>query len=140
MNDEIKIRHELNILSNTILDDTTYKPTISRRKLLLDYITNLQQIEQDHKETNATLMSELAKLEEENERLKNHIQNIPYRKVVREKEDYNSRCEKAIEYLKSYNTDFEHCRFNEAPISLRELGDLLNILQNGSDNSEIKKD
>ena len=42
MNDEIKIRHELNILSNTILDDTTYKPTISRRKLL-DYITNLQQ-------------------------------------------------------------------------------------------------
>jgi cell division protein FtsB len=37
---------------------------------LLDYITNLQQIEQDHKETNATLMSELAKLEEENERLK----------------------------------------------------------------------
>lgn len=36
-------------------------------KTLLYYITNLQQIEQDHKETNATLMSELAKLEEENE-------------------------------------------------------------------------
>lgn len=38
-----EVQYELNILSNTILDDTTYKPTIKRRKLLLDYITNLQE-------------------------------------------------------------------------------------------------
>lgn len=63
MNDEIK----------EILEDYSCIPRI---KKLGDYITNLQQIEQDHKETNATLMSELAKLEEENERLKeNAIHN-----------------------------------------------------------------
>ena len=36
---------------------------------------------------------------------------------------------KAIEYLKSYNTNFKNCKFGEAPISLRELGELLEILE-----------
>lgn len=47
-------------------------------------------------------------------------------------ERLNNIINKAIEYLESYNTDFKHSRFNEAPISIRELGDLLDILK-GSD-------
>ncbi len=46
--------------------------------------------------------------------------------------DEAKKVDKAIEYLESYNTDFKNCRFGEAPISLRELGDLLDILK-GSD-------
>lgn len=44
------------------------------------------------------------------------------------------RIDKAIEYLESYNTDFKNCRFGEAPISIRELGDLEDILKGGKDN------
>ena len=44
MNNEIKkALEEINILGNTILNDTTYKPTINRREALYNYITNLQQ-------------------------------------------------------------------------------------------------
>lgn len=43
--------------------------------------------------------------------------------------DEAKKVDRAIEYLESYNTDFKNCRFGEAPISLRELGDLLNILK-----------
>ena len=43
--------------------------------------------------------------------------------------DKEYRISKAIEYLESYNTDFKNCRFGEAPISIRELGDLLDILK-----------
>lgn len=46
--------------------------------------------------------------------------------------EQDKRINKAIEYLESYNTDFKNCRFGEAPISIRELGDLLDILK-GSD-------
>lgn len=49
-----------------------------------------------------------------------------------EVERLNNIIQKAIEYLESYNTDFKNCRFGEAPISIRELGDLLDILK-GSD-------
>lgn len=101
--------------------------------LLLDYITNLQQIEQDHKETNATLMSELAKLEEENERLKQpqifiDTQDMEerygeelYKDYLKEQlEDYKSRCEKAVKYI-----DTNFCIENR-----RDLKEVVNILQN----------
>ena len=48
-------------------------------------------------------------------------------------EDYKSCCEKAIEYIKSYNLPKDLGHLGEAPISIRELRDLLNILQNGSE-------
>ena len=54
-------------------------------------------------------------------------------KLKRENERLNNIIDKAIEYLESYNTDFKNCKFGEAPISLRELGDLLDILR-GEDN------
>ena len=43
--------------------------------------------------------------------------------------DEAKKVDRAIEYLESYNTDFKNCRFGEAPISMRELGDLLDILK-----------
>jgi hypothetical protein len=112
---------------------------------VLDYITNLQQENKNQAKRNSRqrLANQkqyelILKLQQENERLKIKTKEqslllIDYQDMEQRYEDYKSRCEKAIEYLKSYNTDFEHCRFNEAPISLRELGDLLNILQNGSE-------
>jgi len=67
---------------------------------------------------------------------KNSTYNLELKELVtliqemyNEKEDYKSKVNKAIEYLESYNTDFKNCRFGEAPISIRELGDLLNILK-----------
>lgn len=81
------------------------------------------------------------KLKEENKKLKEEIEQL---QLELDSEKSNSakaykrilkaykRILKAIEYLKSYNTDFKHSRFNEAPISIRELGDLLDILE-GSD-------
>ena len=46
----------------------------------------------------------------------------------KEIERLNNIINKAIEYLESYNTDLKNCRFGEAPINIRELGDLLDIL------------
>lgn len=47
--------------------------------------------------------------------------------------ELQERIDKVIEYLESYNTDFKNSKFGEAPISLRELGELLDILK-GEDN------
>lgn len=81
------------------------------RKKLANYITNLQ---------------------EANERLKNHIQMIPYLQAVKEKENYKSRIEKAIEYIElwHYRNDY---RVNSFTTGCKN--DLLNILQ-GVDNNE----
>lgn len=64
---------------------------VEEKQKIADYITNLQQIEQDHKETNATLMSELAKLEEENkikdtnwESLKYYLEKLYYKDYIEE--------------------------------------------------------
>ena len=57
---------------------------------------------------------------------------ISMKLVLEEIERLNNIINKAIVYLESYNTDFKNCRFGEAPISIRELGDLLDILK-GSD-------
>ena len=114
-------------------------------KKVLDYITNLQQIEQNHKETNATLMSELAKLEEENERLKELNKNASkvcmaeHRYGVdkaEEARDYKYRCEKAIEYIKKSidnSQPFYEYLFGDENGKVENLDILLNILQNGSD-------
>ena len=45
-------------------------------KLLLDYITNLQQIEQDHQKLNGELREENKKLQEEIDRLNNIIEEL----------------------------------------------------------------
>lgn len=131
MNDEIKeILKEIESYENDKLCLIILSQ--EQNKALLDYITNLQQENDDLKNRLENAVADCKLRLQENERLK-QTQYVWSYDLDMQLEDYKSRCEKAIEYLKSYNTDFEHCRFNEAPISLRELGDLLNILQNGSD-------
>lgn len=85
----------------------------------------------------------ITNLEQANERLRNHIQMIPYLQTVREKEDYKSRVEKAIE-------DIEFCFRSikqEADMSKDErtrhemrtclaiFNETLKSLKNGSDNN-----
>lgn len=82
---------------------------------------DLKEIEQDHKETNATLMSELAKLEEENEELKMESEKLTQLWL-----DSQEKRRKAIEYLEQpYRDNFDYSK-----------AELLNILQNGSDDNE----
>ena len=95
---------------------------------ILDYITNLQTIEQQYSailSENAELENKITNLQEENERLKlvikNHSIIIPKNKII----DYKSRIEKAIEYIKNineraYKDDYGTCF---------STYDLLNILQ-----------
>lgn len=55
-------------------------PTTNDCKILLDYITNLQKIEQDHQKLNGELREENKKLQEENERLRK--QNTEYQDEI----------------------------------------------------------
>lgn len=120
MNNEIKeILEEL----ENMYEISELEEQVNNINKIRDYITNLQQIEQEHKETNATLMSELIKLEEENERLKTIkpcMLNFQECYVVK---DYKSRCEKAIEYIENPRHE----------MSVLTYQNLLNILQNGDD-------
>ena len=87
-------------------------------KALLDYITNLQQENHELKsklecyENGVYYSSKVDELEQENE-------------------DYKSRCEKAIEYINKQNDWVKNIRYK-----LLKTEDLLNILQNGSDDNE----
>ena len=107
---------------------------------LLDYITNLQQAIKDTKDTADDMLFEL---QEENERLKEilkwkqnreselfTIESVleTNKQLYDERNIYKSRCEKAIEYIKS--TD------NKPPHYYDMKFDLLNILQNGSEDNE----
>lgn len=81
----------------------------------------------EYKETIAQNM----KLIVENHDLKQEIERLK-EEIKKEQDDsiyLEEKINKAIEYLESYNTDFKNCRFGEAPISMRELGDLLDILK-----------
>lgn len=81
----------------------------------LDLILSLEMEEKDQ---------EIERLNKENTILR---QNSQY--LVKQKDELEEVINKAIEYIESYNIDFKNCRFGEAPISMRELGDLLNILK-----------
>ena len=61
-----------------------------------------------------------------------------YEKLYIEKEDYKSRCEKASEYIKNCEIVDKDKRY---PLSEEQFGeDLLNILQNGSDENVSDRD
>lgn len=122
-------------------------------KLLLDYITNLQQENDELKESNKRLNSVINDLKkpvnyyqyaskyvkDENERLKEQLQNKGIVKTCENCEwfgtcphsyreyDYKSRCEKAIEYIHKMWL----AKLTPDTVS-KTKGDLLNILQ-GSD-------
>lgn len=99
-----------------------------------DYMTNLQEENEDLKDRLKVMEHFKNSLLEENERLTRFKYNIPNDKTQsvptitksykREYEDYKSRCEKAIEYIedntyKSYETDY---------MDLTGIKELLNIL------------
>lgn len=98
---------------------------------------DLKEIEQDHKETNATLMSELAKMKEENERLKAQLfKSVNNTNNSMElTEDYKSRCEKASDKLSFIDEALENDTLN-VPLCITKINSALNILQNGSDDNE----
>lgn len=158
MNDEIK-----EILDSVKLEVNSAKNWIEPLGLnrgawnkLLDYITKLQEDIRTGQEINSELQQEnhelksklecyengayysskVDELEQENERLKQELVKIPRAKMEYdlELEDYKSRCEKAIEYIKNtiYSdiTGLEKHNITEFWF----VNDLLNILQNGDDN------
>lgn len=172
MNDEIKeIFNDTKEFIKDLDDKSIYGIPISELRQLLDYITNLedtlidkqecidayseiinnrdekitnlQQIEEDHKQANAVLMQELTNLEIENERLKaiwkdtNVIVKDNKTLVMNTNaydtlEDYKSRCEKAIEYIKNDWYSKNTVNIDNVVIGNWRI-DLLNILQNGSE-------
>ncbi len=107
---------------------------------LLDYITNLQQDYDNEAEENLKLSEWLVEkqqriqgLEAENETLSNDFKNqVEYtNKIAEEKEDYKSRCEKAIDKL-----TIKQARFineNDYVLDDNDLDEIMYILQNGSD-------
>ena len=84
------------------------------KKLLLDYITNLQQ-------ENERLKEEQEYNNYCDEQLKKKISNLEYK--ITTLEDYKSRCKKAVKYI-----DTNFCIENR-----RDLKEVVNILQNGSE-------
>lgn len=168
MNDEIKeILDELDWYikqPNNQDINGEYEPPMElsqeEAKDIYDYITNLQQSLKDMTDINLENEKELTNLQQENERLKetnvycNRTDCIgrikdsrKYDSVYQEKEDYKSRCEKAIEQAKekikryeSYINDLKKGNYpsptirqerQELIFRIREQKDLLNILQNG---------
>lgn len=113
------------------------------RKIMADYITNLQQdldkandiIEKDRQFNQGRLL-DVAKLKEENERLKEELKNRPIVDftfdVYKELEDYKSRCEKASVILNNIYLLDNVTITNNAVI---EIDKAINIL-NGSDENE----
>lgn len=155
MNEEIK--EILEYISSRTIDDCLLNDYFTQ---LEDYITNLQMEIDQSQEIMAELTEEneirqqdinnltyqLAKMKEENERLKeiikqdNHILGCNFAskdKYKQRYEDYKSRCEKAIEYIKK-NRKYVSTQMAEdtrVPVGsfMWNIDDLLNILQNGSD-------
>lgn len=125
MNDEIKYWLEG-------LDDLSFNK-------VLDYITNLQQEIERQSKAQVILDDMLVNYKRENERLKElnaelkaitkRPTPIDYAMIQKRYEDYKSRCEKAIEYMKKN----EFININNYWEVVEFYQDLLNILQNGSD-------
>ena len=109
MNDEIKEILELQNKIDGIKNDT-YTMKYIEWKAILDYITNLQTIEQQYSailSENAELENKITNLQEENENLKDYLKIMEKGKDnnLNRFLDYKSRCEKAIEYFKFENPE-----------------------------------
>lgn len=138
MNKEIKEildswRNKKHILAYTF----NYDSAREQNDKLLDYITNLQQENEDNLKCIKSLKEQLESVINENQRLLKQWfeDNDKTVKLVSEKEyykqnfnDYKSRCEKAIEYLDNKLKLLPHYMYE------KEMYDLLNILQGSEDN------
>lgn len=141
MNDEIKeILDKINNVVNH--KEASYNALVETKaedyKLLLDYITNLQQendmLKQGVKDTYDTSQEMLAEKQQEIERLKAQLYGCDelLENDTRTIEDYKSRLDKAIEYINEHiRIDAEYPSYMEMHVEERD--NLLNILQNGSE-------
>lgn len=101
-------------------------------KEILDYITNLQEELEEQKRIEQADFKIIQNLEEENERFKNDIEDISvsHFSLFKRYEDYKSRCEKAVEYIKEHiRIDDEYPAYME--MLVEEKNELLNILTGG---------
>lgn len=119
MNNEIK---EIKI--NTLGQLLDFVETEEKAKLLIDYITNLQQKNKELNKENEKwyavakdfemeahdLWNKNNELEQENERLKELSYHLclysSEETLLKQIDDYKSRIEKAVEYLKEHTTSF----------------------------------
>lgn len=112
-------------------------------KILLDCITNLQQEISDICKNRLAIAIERDRLQQENKKLKECYCNRTdcggrikdskkYDSIYQEKEDYKSKCEKAIKYIKSTNC---YGMRSGKTLLQKYLYELLNIL-NVSDKNE----
>lgn len=108
---------------------------------LLDYITNLEQLEQDHKQANATLMQELTKKDIALQNAQDDFDRVRKEYVLLQnagdsyEDELEDRIDKAIEYIIK-NCDvirLDNGYIIRSELTTYGLGDLLNILQNGSE-------
>lgn len=120
MNDELKvILNYLDMYKN--MDDGLLNS--KDKKLLLDYITNLQQELEIMVKDDERSQETINKLSKENERLKQS------NKVLEENwEHYMKCCEEAVEYIQN-NMQYD----DNIDDNWVMTNDLLNILQNGSE-------
>ena len=154
MNDEIK--EILDKIQNVVNHkEASYNALVETKaedyKLLLDYITNLQQDNEMYAQLKDEYEEEIKELQQENERLKELNENAS--KVcmaehkygvdkAEEARDYKSRCEKAIEYNNQLIKDTKD--FYRPTTDIIYSGDCLidiaknniNILQNGSEKDD----
>lgn len=148
MNDEIKeILDNLKNKDNDIkgINFLKYQDlTRGEINLLLDYITNLQQENKIRQQDINNLAYQLAKMKEENERLKEENNNKAindYAHAIDESwyrelyDDYKSRCEKASNKLSFIDEALENDTLN-VPLCITKINSALNILQNGSEDNE----
>ena len=110
MNNEIK---EIIDCLELALDSESYKT-------LLDYITNLQQEIEEEKRIEEADLKTIQRLEEENERLKEWKEDL-----LKENIELENIRKEAIEYIENPRHE----------MSVLTYQNLLNILQNGSDDN-----
>ena len=111
-------------------NDLKYYEAIQK---IIDYISDLENLSDKYEEEHNTTFKEWQEAIKENERLKlNHKQlkdiekmAISNSKLIKEKDDYKTRIEKAVEYIKVNNSEWKWSMFGR--------DDLLNILNGRSD-------
>lgn len=119
MKDEIK--EILYVLKHIVIGRAS-RLTPREAQTLLDYITNLQQENEELKKNKLT-PDELA--------------NLLNQELIKQRDDYKSRCKKAIEYNKEIVNNYlekDNCEYCDGRYATAKHN--LNILQNGSDDNE----
>lgn len=131
-----KIKKILDYLKESATKENLYfEINPEKAKILLDYITNLETIEQQYSailSKNAELENKITNLQEENRILKENaehndkvVDNARWNETI-----YKSRNKKAIEYIDKYQKDKNTFKLHDLRLNSNEL---LNILTGGDE-------